>query len=80
MGGEYNLGFEMRVFQMNTERPAFVLDRLSSFLISPLDEILRSRIADDPRRHVLSFFTTLCKKSLLTGSFSMPIQHIFPQG
>ena len=50
MGGEHNLGVEMRVFQMDTERPAFVLDRLSSFLSSPLDGILRSRIADDPRQ------------------------------
>ncbi len=50
MGGEHNLGVKMRVFQMNTERPALVLDRLSSFLNSPLDGILRSRIADDSRQ------------------------------
>ena len=62
MGGEHNLGVEMRVFQMNTERPAFVLDRLSSFLSSSLDDILRSRIADDPRRHVLSFFHNIVQK------------------
>ncbi len=41
---------------MKTEYPAVVLERLSSFLNSPLDGILRLRIADDPRQHVLNLF------------------------
>jgi len=51
-----SVAFNERTLQMKTERPAAVLERLSSFLNSPLDGILRLRIADDPRQHALNLF------------------------
>ena len=41
---------------MQTDRPAEVIARLSDFLLKPLDDTLRQRLADDPRLHVLRLF------------------------
>lgn len=41
---------------MKTDRPAAVIERLSAFLHSPLDDILRQCLAEDPCRHALSVF------------------------
>jgi len=41
---------------MKTDRPAEVIERLAAFLRSPLDGILRQRLAEDPRSHALSVF------------------------
>jgi len=38
------------------ERPSALLERLSSFFNTPLDEILRTRMAENPHQHVLGLF------------------------
>ncbi|EIC30666.1 MULTISPECIES: phenylacetate--CoA ligase family protein [Methylomicrobium] len=43
---------------MNTDRPPLVVEKLSAFLTTPLETILRRRIAADPSRHALQLFKT----------------------
>ena len=41
---------------MKNERPAEVIKRLSAFLHTPMDEVLRSRLARDPQANALRLF------------------------
>jgi phenylacetate-CoA ligase len=43
---------------MHTDRPALVIEKLSAFLTTPMETILRHRIAADPSRHALQLFKT----------------------
>ncbi|MBL1264422.1 phenylacetate--CoA ligase family protein [Methylomicrobium sp. RS1] len=41
---------------MNTDRPALVIERLSTFFATPLETILRQRMTADPSFHALQLF------------------------